>query len=128
VVIPRAEKGNIFNADNEMTTFNGHALTYDADGQTLTDTSNTYTWDVRRHLTNSHQTGVNYGLDFVYDALGRRVKVTNEALGTTTQYLYDGLNPVTLTAGTSVTSVFTGLNIDEYFSFANSTRGRRPDW
>ena len=56
-----------------MTTFNGYSLTYDADGQTLTDTSNTYTWDTRRHLTNSYQTGLGsgYGQDFVYDARGR---------------------------------------------------------
>ena len=106
-----------------MTTFNGYSLTYDSDGQTLTDTSNTYTWDTRRHLTKSYQTslGSGYGTDFVYDALGRRVKVTDEAAGTTTQYLYDGLNPVALTTGSAVTNLLTGLSIDEYFSFSNST-------
>ena len=106
-----------------MTTFNGYPLTYDADGQTLTDTSNTYTWDTRRHLTNSYQTslGSGYGQGFVYDALGRRVQVTDEAAGTTAQYLYDGLNPVALTAGSAVTNLLTGLSIDEYFSFTNST-------
>ena len=119
VATPQAASGNLFNADNEMTNFNGYTLTYDADGQTLTDDSNTYTWDTRRHLTNSHLTGISYGLDFVYDALGRRVEVTNA--GTTTQYLYDGLNPVALTTGSSVTSLLTGLAIDEYFSFTNST-------
>ena len=123
VAIPRAVSGNLFNADNEMTNFNGYSLTYDSDGQTLTDTSNTYTWDTRRHLTKSYQTslGSGYGTDFVYDALGRRVKVTDEAAGTTTQYLYDGLNPVALTTGSAVTNLLTGLSIDEYFSFSNST-------
>src|SRR5271163_1386609 len=37
VATPRAASGNLFNADNEMTNFNGYTLTYDADGQTLTD-------------------------------------------------------------------------------------------
>ena len=71
VAIPRTASGNHFNADNEMTTFNGYPLTYDSDDQTLTDTSNAYTWDTRRHVTNSQLTGIGYGQAFVYDARGR---------------------------------------------------------
>jgi len=55
---------------------------------------------------------------FVYDPFGRRAeKIIG---GTTTQFLYDGLNPLQELNGASTPSVtanlLTGLNIDEYFT------------
>jgi RHS repeat-associated protein len=53
---------------------------------------------------------------FAYDAFGRRM---HKAIsGTTTQFLYDGLNPVQeLNSGnTVVANLMTGLGLDEYFS------------
>ena len=66
---------------------NGLTLTYDANGNTTNDGSNGYTWDSRNRL--SSITGPVNG-SFQYDALGRRVqKVVG---GTTTNYLFDGMN------------------------------------
>jgi uncharacterized protein RhaS with RHS repeats len=48
--LPQSVTGNTFNADNEMTAFNGTALTYDANGNLTNDGTNTYTWDGRNHL------------------------------------------------------------------------------
>jgi hypothetical protein len=50
----------------------------------------------------------------VYDAVGRRsLKSIN---GTSTQFLYDGLNPVQeLQNGAASANMLTGLGIDEYF-------------
>jgi hypothetical protein len=55
----------------------------------------------------------------VYDALGRRaLKSIN---GSTTQFLYDGLNPAQeLQNGAPSANMLTGLNIDEYFQRTDS--------
>jgi len=121
VTLPANVSGNTFNADNEMTAFNGTALSYDPNGNLTADGTNTYTWDARNHLTAI--SGV-VGASFVYDAMGRRASKTIS--GTTTQFLYDRLNPVQeLSAGNPPTGVtanlLTGLGIDEYFSRSDSS-------
>ena len=117
--MPAAVSGNTFNADNELTAFNGTTLTYDASGNLLSDGNNTYTWDPRNHLT-AISGGANGS--FVYDALGRRAgKSIN---GMTTQFVYDGLNPVQELDGSGPPNVtanlLTGLGVDEYFTRTNS--------
>jgi uncharacterized protein RhaS with RHS repeats len=67
--LPAAVSGNTFNADNGMTAFNGQTLSYDANGNLISDGANTYTWDERNHLS-TISGGVS--ANFVYDALGRR--------------------------------------------------------
>ena len=111
--------GNAFNADNATTTFHGAALSHDANGNLINDGANTYTWDARNHLST-----INGGVSasFVYDPFGRRTeKVTG---GTTTRFVYDGLNPVQELDGTNpgnpTTSLLTGLRIDEYFQRTDS--------
>jgi RHS repeat-associated protein len=91
------------------------SLSYDANGNLTGDGANTYTWDARNHLS-----AINSGTtaSFVYDAFGRRIGKTVN--GTTTEFLYDGLNPVQELDGGNPPSVtanlLTGLNIDEYFT------------
>jgi hypothetical protein len=52
---------------------------------------------------------------FAYDAVGRRRSKTIG--GTTTQFLYDGLNPVQeLAGGTPTANQLTGLDLDEFFT------------
>lgn len=110
---PSAVSGNLFNADNGMTAFNGATLSYDANGNLRSDGTNTYTWDARNHLT-----AISGGAaaSFVYDAFGRRISKTIS--GTTTQFLYDGVNSVHELNGTGgvVANLLTGLGIDEYFA------------
>ncbi len=113
--LPAAVSGNTFNAANAMTAFNGATLSYDANGNLTSDGTNSYGWDARNHLIAIG--GANLAT-FVYDAFGRRAdKAIN---GTTTQFLYDGLNPVQELDGSSPPNVtanlLTGLSIDEYFS------------
>jgi len=59
---------------------------------------------------------------FVYDAFGRRV--SKNINGSVTQFVYDHLNPVEELDGASPANVtanlLTGLNIDEYFTRADS--------
>jgi hypothetical protein len=114
---------NTFNADNEMTSFlYGDPLTYDANGNLTSDGTNTYTWDARNHL--SAISGAAPGsFAYVYDALNRRQ--SKAVAGTTTQFLYDGLNPVQeLQSGSASANLLTGLNIDEYFQRTDSAGTR----
>ncbi len=117
--LPQAVTGNTFNVANEMVTFDGAALSYDANGNLASDGTNTYTWDARNHLASI--AGAN-SASFVYDPFGRRAsKAVN---GAVTEFLYDGLNPVEELDGSSPPNVtagmLTGLGIDEYFQRADS--------
>jgi RHS repeat-associated protein len=115
---PTAVSGNAFNADNGMTAFNGQTLGYDANGNLLSDGTNTYTWDARNHLTGIG--GANTA-SFVYDAFGRRMSKTIN--GTVTQFVYDRLNPLQeLDGSNAVTAtLLTGLRPDEYFARTDSS-------
>jgi RHS repeat-associated protein len=115
--LPTAVSGNTFNADNAMTGFNGTALGYDANGNLISDGTNTYTWDARNHLS-----AISGGsaASFVYDGFGRRAQ--KAISGISTQFLYDGWNPVQeLQGGAPSANVLTGLNIDEYFTRTDSS-------
>ena len=121
--LPAAVSGNTFNADNEMTAFGGQTLTYDANGNLTNDGTNTYTWDARNHL-NAISGGST--ASFQYDPFGRRaLKTVNSA---TTQFLYDGPNPVQELDGGSPPNVtanlLTGRGIDEYFTRTDSAGAR----
>jgi len=97
-------------ADNQLTQFGPSSLTYDANGNLTSDGTNTYTWSARNQLIS-----VSGGVSaiFQYDAFGRRVSKTVTG---TTQYLYDGVNPVQELSGASVSAnLLTGLGVDEYF-------------
>ena len=108
--MPAALTGASYNADNQLTRFGSSNLTYDANGTLTSDGTNTYTWSARNQLI-SISGGV--AANFQYDALGRRVSKT--VVGTT-QYLYDGVNPIEELSGTTVTAnLLTGLGVDEYF-------------
>jgi RHS repeat-associated protein len=115
--LPQAVTGNTFNADNEMTSFNGTALTYDANGNLMNDGTNTYSWDARNHM--SAIAGA-VSASFVYGPLGRRMNKTIN--GTATSLLYDGLNPIQeLQNGSPSANMLTGLGIDEYFQRTDSS-------
>jgi RHS repeat-associated protein len=59
---------------------------------------------------------------FVYDGLGRREKKTIN--GNLTEFLYDGLNPVQETAGTTVlANVLPGLGVDEFLTRTDVVAG-----
>jgi RHS repeat-associated protein len=112
----------VYNADNAQTKFNGTALSYDANGNLTNDGTNTYTWDARNHLT---AIGGGSAASFTYDGFGRRVKKVIG--GTTTQFLYDGLNPVQELNGKHnaavIANLLTGLGIDEYLTRTDISTG-----
>ena len=123
--------GTAYNADNEPTKFNGVTQTgacpvrrrRNYNGNLTADGTSTYTWDARNQL------GAIAGgasASFVgacpprkrRKAFGQRMGKTIN--GATTQFLYDGLNPVQELDGAAPPNVtanlLTGLGIDEYFT------------
>ncbi|MFX3551534.1 RHS repeat-associated core domain-containing protein [Ralstonia mannitolilytica] len=98
-----------FNANNQLTNWNGQSLTYDANGNLTSDGANTYVWDERNQL---RSIGGAVTASFQYDALGRR---TNKTIGSkSTGYLYDGANFVQEQSGGAVTAnLVTGPRLDE---------------
>jgi RHS repeat-associated protein len=89
VVIPSLAVTSTYDANNRLTQLNGASLSYDANGNTTNDGTNSYTWDARNRLT-SLSGPVNGS--FQYDAMGRRTQKTIG--GATTGFLYDGQNYV----------------------------------
>ena len=115
--LPTTVSGNTFNADNGMTAFGGATLSYDANGNLISDGTNTYTWDARNHLTAISGA---VAASFTYDAFGRRASKT--IAGATTQFLYDWWNPAQeLQGGVPSANLLTGLRIDEYFARTDSS-------
>ena len=123
----QATTGNASTPDpaNRIAQFGTDSFTFDQEGQTLTDTnSNTnagaqYTWDARGRLTQvtlANGQTVNY----VYDALGRRISRSLNSV--TTQFLYDGQDVVVdLNPDGSVTDYLNGPGIDQKLRQSGTT-------
>ena len=77
-----------YNTSNELTSTSNGSYAYDANGNTLTDSSGKqYSWDFENRLTQVVNPGVGT-TTFRYDPFGRRIQKSGP-LGTT-NYLYDG--------------------------------------
>lgn len=79
-------------AGNRLVSFNGHALSYDANGNLLNDGVRTYVWNARDQLVQIKALDGALLASFSYDALGRRQSKTVGSVGI--GYLYDGVNIV----------------------------------
>jgi RHS repeat-associated protein len=115
---PQAASAASYNADNQLTQWKGASLTYDTNGNLTSDGTNTYTWNGRNQLV-SISGGV--AASFQYDPFGRRVSKT---IGGTTQFLYDGANPVQEISGTSAPANLLTGGVDEYFQRTDSAGAR----
>ncbi|OLI93236.1 type IV secretion protein Rhs, partial [Xanthomonas oryzae pv. oryzae] len=118
--LPAASSGNTFDDNNRQTTASNVALNYDDNGNLLSDGSRSYVWDDRDRLSQIQEGGTTIA-SFSYDALGRRTAKTEG--GTSTQYLYDGLDTVQETQGSTVNPILTGPGIDQRYA-RNDTGGR----
>jgi RHS repeat-associated protein len=108
--LPQPVISAAYDAANELANWNGVPVSYDNNGNMLSDGTNTFAWDTRNHLSTLN------GNALQYDIFGRR---TQNASGT--GFLYDGLNAVQELAGSTVTANLLSLGIDEIFSRADST-------
>jgi RHS repeat-associated protein len=115
--LPETLGETTYNAANELTSLEGHTLTYDADGNLTSDATSSYTYNDRNQLTGLTQGSNTWS--FAYDPFGRRAsKTIND---TTTSYLYDGENAVSETTGDSTAQLLNGLGLDERFARTTST-------
>jgi RHS repeat-associated protein len=116
VTLPNAITTTAYDAANELTQWGTATPTYDSNGNLLSDGTNSYVWTARNQLASMNLGGAS----FQYDPLGRRVAKT--IIGTTTNYLYDGANPLQELAGTTPTAnLLTGMGADEYYTRTDSS-------
>lgn len=118
--MPAAIASATYDAANRLTSWAGATLTYDANGNLTNDGSRTYTWDSRNRL--GTLTGAATA-SFGYDAFGRRSSAT--VSGSTTSFLYDGLNIIQELTGASVkATILGGLELDEIFRRTDASGAR----
>ena len=78
-----------FNSGNQLVTYDGPTLTYDQNGNRLTDGKYIYTWDSGDRLTSVTKKGNTAPFaSYQYDDDGRRIKKSVD--GVVTNYHYDG--------------------------------------
>ncbi len=113
--LPNAISPTAYDAANELTTWGTATPTYDSNGNITSDGTNSYVWNARNQLASMNSGGAS----FQYDPFGRRVAKT--IISTTTNYLYDGANPVQELAGTTPTANLLTGGVDEYFTRTDSS-------
>lgn len=115
--LPQAITSATYNAGNHQVTFGARSLSYDLNGNLISDGTNTYTWNERDQLVSMSAPAL--VASFQYDALGRRIGKTVN--GTTVGYLYDGANLVQeLSGGTPSANILAGA-LDEFFARTDAT-------
>ncbi|EAE5921392.1 hypothetical protein AUQ64_11275 [Listeria monocytogenes] len=78
-----------YNDGNQLVSWNGEALTYDANGNRTSDGKYTYTWDTGDRLSSITKKGESEPFtSYTYDDDNRRLSKTVD--GVTTNYHYDG--------------------------------------
>ena len=110
-LLPQPVAGASYDAANELTAWGGQEMAYDPNGNLTFDGTLVYGWNARNQLA-SLAGGT--GAAFQYDATSRRTAKTID--GTTTAFLYDGLDALKTDVGGSVNVRLLGTAIDEWFA------------
>jgi RHS repeat-associated protein len=108
--LPGAVGPASYDAANELTNWNGTPISYDSNGNMLSDGTNAFTWNARNQVATVNSVSLQY------DALGRRIKNTAG-----TSFLYDGANTAQELFGNTVTANALTGGIDELFTRADSS-------
>ncbi len=120
-LLPEAVPSATYDAANRQLAFGAQAMTFDDNGNLLTQTdasgTTTYTWDARNRLTGL--SGPAVAASFAYDAVGRRAVKTIS--GNDTGFQYDGLDIAQESGGTGPVSYIRSLSIDEALVRTDST-------
>lgn len=125
VDLPQPVTSASYNGANQLTQWNGVTLTYDQNGNLLTEGTRTYSWDARNRMS---AIGGGTPAAFSYDAVGRRTEKATPS--GTVGYLHDGLQTVQELSGTTPTAnLFNGPALDEVLvrTDAGGSVGVLPD-
>jgi len=120
--LPQPVSTTNYNSANQQTVFGAQSLTYDNNGNLISDGINNYGWNVRNQLV--AVSGPSVAATFEYDALGRRIgKGINGAM---VNFLYDRQNVVQeQVGGAATTNILTG-GVDEVFTRTDATGSMIP--
>jgi RHS repeat-associated protein len=113
--LPGAVGSASYDAANELTNWNGTPISYDSNGNMLSDGTNAFTWNARNQVATVNSVSLQY------DALGRRIKNTAG-----TSFLYDGANTAQELFGNTVTANALTGGVDELFTRADSSGAFTP--
>jgi RHS repeat-associated protein len=102
--LPGAVTSMVYDSANELTSWNGTAISYDLSGNMLADGSHIFTWNGRGQMATLNSVALQY------DAVGRRVK---NATGTS--FLYSGGSAVQELSGSTPTANLLTGGLDELF-------------
>ncbi len=112
---PAAVGSTAYDAANELTSWSGTTISYDANGNIQNDGIATYSWNGRNQLTGRASTS------FQYDAFGRR---TLNASGSS--LLYEGADTAQELSGTTPFANRVLGGVDEFFSRTDSSGASSP--
>src|SRR5262249_38926133 len=107
--LPGAVTSATYDAANELTNWNGVAISYDLNGNMLSDGTNGFTWNARNQVATLNSVSLQY------DAFGRRIQNT-----TGKSFLYDGANVAQELSGNTVLANSLSGGIDEVYTRADS--------
>ena len=107
---PAAVASATYDAANELTNWNGTSISYDSNGNMLSDGSNVFTWNARDQVATLNSVGLQY------DGFGRRTKNLQN-----TSFLFDGANAAQELSGSTVLANLLSGGVDEVFARADSS-------
>ena len=113
--LPGAVASASYDAANELTNWNGTPISYDLNGNMLSDGANTFSWNARNQVATLNSVSLQY------DGFGRRTKNLQN-----TSFLFDGANAVQELSGSTATANLISGGIDEIFARADSTGAFTP--
>jgi YD repeat-containing protein len=113
--LPGAVASATYDAANELTNWNGTPISYDLNGNMLSDGTNAFSWNARNQVATLNSASLQY------DGFGRRTKNVQN-----TSFLFDGANAVQELSGSTATANLISGGIDEIFTRADSSGTYTP--
>jgi RHS repeat-associated protein len=113
--LPGSITSATYDAANELTNWNGNPISYDLNGNMLSDGANAFSWNARNQVATLNSVSLQY------DGFGRRTKNLQN-----TSFLFDGANAVQELSGSTATANLMSGGIDEIFTRTDSTGSFTP--
>jgi len=114
--LPQGLASASYDVVNRLTQWGNAPLSSDANGNLSSDGLRSFTFDARDQLSAVSGTAPT---GFAYDSLGRRIAVT--VSGVSSNVLHDGVNAIAWQTGTTLATRLTGLEVDEWFAWSDSS-------